>query len=139
MLLYRPVGLDELRLIAASGFRGFPPRLPQQPFFYPVLFREYAEQIARDWNGSAAGQAGFVTRFELANPFVARYPIQVVGSRRHQELWVPAEHLAELNREIVGRIEVIAAFAGPGFPSRIDPTTHLPDDLAVVDRRATPA
>lgn len=44
--LYRPVGLFELRLIQASDFTGFPPRLPEQPIFYPVLNRDYAEQIA---------------------------------------------------------------------------------------------
>lgn len=36
MFLYRPVGLEELKLIAASNFRAFPPRLPEQPIFYPV-------------------------------------------------------------------------------------------------------
>ena len=35
--LHRPVGRKELELIRAGGFRGFPPRLPAQPFFYPVL------------------------------------------------------------------------------------------------------
>ncbi|MBC8141560.1 MAG: ADP-ribosylation/crystallin J1, partial [Armatimonadetes bacterium] len=35
--LYRPVGQRELDLIAASGYRAFPPRLPEQPIFYPVL------------------------------------------------------------------------------------------------------
>lgn len=39
MILYRPVGVAELRLIARSGFREFPPRLPEQPIFYPVLTR----------------------------------------------------------------------------------------------------
>lgn len=34
-VLYRPVGQKELDLIAASGFLGFPPRLPGQPIFYP--------------------------------------------------------------------------------------------------------
>jgi len=126
MLLYRPVGIDELRLIVASRFRAFPPRLPQQPFFYPVLFREYAEQIAHDWNAKATGQAGFVTRFEIDDPFAARYPVQVVGSRRHQELWVPADQLAEFNEHIMGRIEVVTAFAAPSFPGRIDPKTNLP-------------
>jgi hypothetical protein len=48
--LYRPVGRSELALIEASDFRNFPPRLPQQPIFYPVLSEEYAVQIARDWN-----------------------------------------------------------------------------------------
>lgn len=64
MTLYRPVGPEELDLIAASGFRQFPPRLPEQPIFYPVLNEEYAAQIARDWNVKASG-AGFVTRFEV--------------------------------------------------------------------------
>ena len=49
-VLFRPVGENELRLIAESGFRSFPPRLPGQPIFYPVLNEEYATQIARDWN-----------------------------------------------------------------------------------------
>src|SRR5438876_11188013 len=53
--LYRPVGPKELALIAASGFREFPPRLPEQPIFYPVLSEEYARQIAKDWNVPASG------------------------------------------------------------------------------------
>ena len=48
--LYRPVGRKELELIRSTEFRAFPPRLPSQPFFYPVLNKEYAVQIARDWN-----------------------------------------------------------------------------------------
>ena len=50
VLLYRPVGLTELELIAAAKFVAFPPRMPEQPIFYPVLNFDYAEQIARDWN-----------------------------------------------------------------------------------------
>jgi hypothetical protein len=48
--LYRPVGRRELDLIRDSGMRAFPPRLPEQPIFYPVLTLEYARRIARDWN-----------------------------------------------------------------------------------------
>src|SRR6266487_6085914 len=77
-ILYRPVGPKELALIAASGFREFPPRLPEQPIFYPVLNEEYARQIARKWNVPASG-AGYVTRFAVRNEFVARYPIHTVG------------------------------------------------------------
>jgi hypothetical protein len=40
--LNRPVGPAELNLIAASGWKEFPPRLPEQPIFYPVLTEEYA-------------------------------------------------------------------------------------------------
>ena len=108
-ILYRPVGPKELALIAASGHREFPPRLPGQPIFYPVLNEEYARQIARDWNVPASG-AGYVTRFAVRNEFVARYPIQTVGGSVHQELWIPAEDLVEMNRNIVGLIEVIAEY-----------------------------
>src|SRR5580765_5421667 len=99
--LYRPVGPKELELIAASGYREFPPRLPGQPIFYPVLNAEYARQIARDWNVPASG-VGFVTRFAVRKEFLARYPIQTVGGAVHRELWIPAEELGELNRNIVG-------------------------------------
>jgi hypothetical protein len=54
LILYRPVGLHELELIAASACRAFPPRLPHQPIFYPVLNLEYAEEIARGWNADSA-------------------------------------------------------------------------------------
>lgn len=107
--LFRPVGPKELELIAASGWREFPPRLPEQPIFYPVLNEDYAVQIARDWNVPDSG-AGFVTRFRVNAEFVARYPVKTVGAAVHQELWVPAEELAEFNRNIVGLIEVIAEF-----------------------------
>jgi hypothetical protein len=112
--LFRPVGSKELDLIRQSGFREFPPRLPEQPIFYPVLNQEYAEQIARDWNANdpSSGYAGFVTRFEVDSAFVARYEPKQVGSGVHQELWVPSDELAEFNRNIVGVIEVVAAFHG---------------------------
>ncbi|TIX70485.1 MAG: hypothetical protein E5V21_27165, partial [Mesorhizobium sp.] len=40
--LWRPVGPEELKLIEKSGMRAFPPRLPEQPIFYPVLSEAYA-------------------------------------------------------------------------------------------------
>lgn len=107
--LWRPVGPAELDLIRQSGMRAFPPRLPEQPIFYPVLNEEYARQIAERWNVKESG-AGFVTRFEVDSEFVSRYPVQTVGSRIHQELWVPAEELDEFNRNIVGLIEVVAEY-----------------------------
>ena len=61
------------------------------------------------WNVPDSG-AGFVTRFCVNAEFVARYPVKTVGAAVHQELWVPAEELAEFNRNIVGLIEVIAEF-----------------------------
>lgn len=39
-----------------------------------------------------------------------KYPIQKVGSEIHTEWWIPAEDLEELNRNIVGLIEVIGEY-----------------------------
>lgn len=107
--LYRPVGPKELALIENSGWTMFPPRLPDQPIFYPVTDESYAIQIARDWNVPASG-AGFVTRFEVDSAYLERFPVQTVGGRQHTELWVPAEELEEFNRHIVGMIEVTHRF-----------------------------
>lgn len=107
--LYRPVGPEELALIRASGMKSFPPRLAEQPIFYPVLNEEYAIQIARDWNVRDSG-AGYVTRFAVRSDYLAQFQVETVGSRVHQELWVPAEELEEFNRNLVGEIEVIASF-----------------------------
>jgi ADP-ribosylglycohydrolase len=110
--LFRPTGPKELALIRESGYREFPPRLPEQPIFYPVLNQEYAAEIARNWNAKSAdtGYVGYVTRFQVRADFLSRYSVQVVGSSMHQEYWIPAEDLPELNRNIVGLIEVVAEF-----------------------------
>jgi hypothetical protein len=107
--MFRPTGPRELELVAATGWRRWPPRLPDQPIFYPVTNREYAEQIARDWNVPHSG-AGFVTRFRVRREFVNRFEIHKVGGEQHTEWWIPAEDLEELNENIVGQIEVIATF-----------------------------
>jgi hypothetical protein len=131
MILFRPVGLTELRLIAEAGFRRFPPRLPHQPIFYPVLEEAYAAEIARDWNtkDEESGFMGFVTKFEVEDALAARYSIQTVGSRRHRELWVPAEDLESFNEHLLGTIAVVSSYVGERAPTKIDPTTHLPIDL----------
>ena len=111
--LYRPTGKDELALIEASGYQNFPPRLPEQPIFYPVLNEEYAAQIARDWNARYnADKVGYVTKFEVRKVFLNNYEVQTVGGATHQEYWIPAEDLGEFNRNIVGLIEVVAEFNG---------------------------
>ena len=110
--LYRPTGEAELALVAESGFTRWPPRLPEQPIFYPVTNEEYAVQIARDWNATTDA-TGYVTEFEVVSDYLARYPTQVVGdSRTHVEYWVPAEDLEEFNAQIIGEIRVIRAFRG---------------------------
>ena len=107
--LFRPTGERELALIRDSGWRTFPPRLPDQPLFYPVLNEEYATQIARDWNTKDGG-TGYVLRFQVEANFLARYGVQTVGTRVHQEYWIPAEDLDEFNRNLIGSIEIVASF-----------------------------
>jgi hypothetical protein len=110
--LYRPVGQAEMDLIRDSGFREFPPRLPEQPIFYPVLNVEYATQIARDWNtrDERSGFAGYVLRFEVRAEFLAKYDTHVVGGATHQEYWIPAADLPTMNANIMGKIQVLAEF-----------------------------
>lgn len=76
--LWRPVGPRELELIRASGMRTFPPRLPDQPIFYPVLSEDHAIRIARDWNVPASG-AGHVTRFDIRRSFIDKYEVHDAG------------------------------------------------------------
>ena len=111
--LYRPTGPDELTLVRKASFKRWPPRLPEQPIFYPVTNERYATQIASEWNVSQSG-SGYVTRFEVRKSFMDRYAIQQVGAAHHTEWWVPAEDLEELNDNIVGAIEVIAEFHATG-------------------------
>lgn len=106
--LWRPVGEAELRLIEASGWRAFPPRLEEQPIFYPVLNEAYAIQIARDWNVPLGG--GWVTRFEVKRSFLDAYEAQQVGAGTHLEYWIPADDLGAFNDAIVGEIQVTAEF-----------------------------
>ena len=110
--LFRPVGQSEFDLIAASAFRAFPPRLPDQPIFYPVLTQAYAEQIARDWNtkDERSGFAGYVLEFDVDSEYLGRFVVQKAGSHQHLEYWIPAEELEEFNRHICGQIRVIGKF-----------------------------
>ena len=110
--LWRPVGRNELALIDSSGYREFPPRLPEQPIFYPVLNFAYAERIARDWNSTDARHAyvGFVTRFVVASEFLTGHETHQVGDRTHVEYWIPAEDLGRFNSAIQGLIEVVSEY-----------------------------
>jgi len=112
VILFRPTGPEELALVKRSGFRRWPPRLPDQPIFYPVTNEKYAAQIARDWNVPASG-SGCVARFRVRASFIGLYPIRKVGGGIHTEYWIPAEDLESLNDNIVGLIEIVQKFGKP--------------------------
>lgn len=101
MILYRPMSQAELDLVIASGWKAFPPRLPEQPIFYPVLNLKYAQEVHR-WN-----RDGGIVHFEVDDAYASRFPVQCVGASYHVELWVPAEELDEFNRHIRGLIELV--------------------------------
>ncbi len=107
--LFRPAGLKEIELVRASDFKRWPPRLPEQPFFYPVTNENYAIEIASIWNVKESGY-GCVTRFQVNAAFINKYKIQQVGASHHTEYWIPAEELQELNDNIVGLIDIIHEF-----------------------------
>jgi len=131
--LFRPVGLHELALIWDKGMREFPPRLPHQPIFYPVVNIEYACQIARDWNtvDEKSGFAGFVTAFELDKSYLSKFEPRTVGSSKHVEYWIPAEGLSSFNDAIHGLIRLESGFFGTNFSG------YIPDALGLKGRDAT--
>jgi hypothetical protein len=126
--LYRPIGLKELQLIIDSGYKKFPSRLSWQPIFYPVLNQAYAEQIALEWNTNDefSGYCGIVTAFSLPTAYLQQYPVQNVGNKIHEELWVPSEELEAFNSQIIGGIEIIKVFVSNQFDaSKTDEATRV--------------
>lgn len=112
MILYRPVGTRELKLIEKSNYSKFPPRLPEQPIFYPVLTEKYAVEIASIWNVKYNDDhKGYVTKFEIDDTYCGQFEIHQVGDEYHKEFWIPAERLEEFNLHIVGKIDIINEFS----------------------------
>jgi len=109
MLLFRPVNQAELDLIIKDDWKKFPPRLVGQPIFYPVLNKQYAEEITTQWNVPAYG-TGYVVKFEVEDQFIKKYDVQKVGLDYHLELWIPSEDLDQMNDKIIGKIELISTF-----------------------------
>lgn len=105
---YRPCGRKELDLVIESDFKKWPPRLQQQPIFYPVTNEQYAIELTQ-WNISDFG-TGYVTKFDIEKEFMDRYEVRCVGSKNHTEWWIPAEDLEKLNKNIIGKIEIIGEY-----------------------------
>lgn len=86
--LWRPVGPAELELLRAAGWTRWPPRLPEQPIFYPVLKPDYAVRAASDWN-VRADRAGHVTEFEVPRDYLHGFEVHQVCGATIQEYWTP--------------------------------------------------
>ena len=73
MILWRPVGFHEMAKVFEAGMKGFPPRLPEQSIFYPVLVQEYADQTAATWNTKEEPFVGYVIEMEILDEYGARF------------------------------------------------------------------
>jgi hypothetical protein len=109
--------LAEMERILDAGSKEFPPRLPEQPLFYPVLNIDYARQIAREWNTKDAisGYVGFVTKFDLDRDYLGQFEEHTVGSIMHRELWIPREQLTQFSAHLRSPIEMIDAYYGAPY------------------------
>ena len=108
MILYRPVGSKELELIKQSGYTKYPPRLPEQPIFYPVLNEKYANEITMKWNVRYdSSQKGYVTKFEIDDEYFQHFDIHTVGASYQQEIWVLAQAMEKMHQHMIGKIQVI--------------------------------
>lgn len=130
--LFRPVGLYEMKLIIDEDLCRFPPRLPEQPIFYPVLNKPYADQIALEWNtkDKFSGYAGYVTQFEVDEEYISQFEEQIVGTSKHKELWIPSEELHNFNRHIHGGIRILDAYYGERYEGL------KPDDIILAGMSA---
>jgi hypothetical protein len=54
-----------------------------------------------------------VTRFRVRSEYLAQFELKTVGGALPKEYWIPAKELAEFDRNMVGKIEVIAEFSPP--------------------------
>src|SRR5437667_1796790 len=125
MILWRPVGFHEMAKVFEAGMKGFPPRLPEQSIFYPVLVQEYADQTAATWNTKEEPFVGYVIEMEILDEYGARFTPQTVGSAIHRELWVPSEELAEFNNQHTKPVSVRRAYFGPKYRG------HVPDKFGL--------
>ena len=105
MKLFRPVNIYELYKIDKSGWKRFPPRLPEQPIFYPVLDYNYAKKINK-WNIDAYGK-GYIVSFEIDDDYISQFDIHNVGDKNDKEYWIPVDELDKFNEKIIGKIFII--------------------------------
>jgi hypothetical protein len=49
----------------------------------------------------------YVVKFEVETAYLQQFEVQNVGGEGIDELWIPAETLADFNTHIVGKIEIV--------------------------------
>lgn len=125
VMLYQPVGLEELHDIRALDWKAFPPHDIEQPIFRPVTSEALAARLARDWNAAhTTYRRGYVVQFAVSKTFLDAYENKVSGTPGHEEYWIPPEDRSLLNAAIQGQIAVAGTFAGHDAEYRKLNETH---------------
>lgn len=121
--LYVALTPGQLAELVKTEWRDLSPAFADQRHLYLKLTRDYAELIARHWHAAQYG-AGYVARLRVRRSSLQRFPLQSIAYDAHREYRVPVTELPALNRQIVGRIQIVAAFAPPR-----PPTHDMPQQL----------
>jgi hypothetical protein len=132
MRLYRPTGIQELRLIAAAAFRAFrhgfrTSRSSILSWKSPTQWRSPGTGTPRmrlpgTWDSSPSSTSKTLSPRDIPS----RWPV-VDGTESSGS---PAEDLPAFNDHILGTIKVIASYAGAGAEVAIDSGTNLPSELS---------
>jgi hypothetical protein len=97
---------EDLQLLEAIGWSGWPRINPDKPIFCPVPTEDHASRITRESQTAKFG-VGYVVRFEIIQAFMARYPRHRMHKRAHEEYWIPWRDLTDFNNHLVGPLVTV--------------------------------
>src|SRR5207247_235291 len=124
MILWRPVELHEMAKVFEAGMKGFPPRLPEQSIFYPVLVQEYADQTAATWNTKEEPFVGYVIEMEILDEYGARF-----SHKQSVQLSIVScgclRRNSQFNNQLTKPVSVRRAYFGPKYRG------HVPDKFGL--------
>lgn len=109
MMLWRPVGPEELKQIEDAGMMAFPPSSSEQSVFYPKSTKNHAIEVAREWNAPVYGK-GFVVCVDVRKDLFDHLKVSHTRENAQQEFWLPLEDIEALNASLMGRIKVSHRF-----------------------------
>jgi hypothetical protein len=116
MLLWRAVDVRSYASFTSRAARSS--WTPEERLFCPVLSEWLARSTADDRSRRLAPQGSFVVSFSIDDPYASGFEPHTVR-REHEELWVPAEQLWELNEHIEGPIRLVSASFGAGYRGHV--------------------
>jgi hypothetical protein len=142
-VLFRPVGQREYERIEAASSQRFPPRPPEQPFFYPVTNEAYATRIAHgDPPGvlDPLGRDGGIQRQHLGVDRVDRLFPEVrewrrIAKNEHRSAEAGCSSLFSASKKVKTNIVIVFEAAGSARASKRCSKERLgsPSELSTTD------